>query len=139
MIMNLVKIGGLRDRVLSGFFVAEGNLSLLMQDIPQTVTEMYACAKRVECGASRVARVANDRCLPIPHRQNTFRGALTNGLEWVFIILYLNDNGNGATYKYSNSVKINVVSEPFGPERIKGHAPDVIAGILSYWVGPVPS
>jgi len=134
--MNLVSVGILGDLALSGFFVTEGKQNLIVKDISQAVAEMYACAKHLRYG---VTRVTSEHRLPKPHRQNIFRGALTNGLEWIFIILYLIDDGHGATYKHSTPLKIGFESLPFGPESVEEPAPDVIAGILSYWVSSIPS
>lgn len=58
-----------------------------------------------------------------------------NGLEWVFIILYLNDDGEGATYKCGGVVEVSIEYLTFAPALVKAPGPDIIAGILSCWVG----
>ena len=130
-IKKLVGIGSLRDLVLSGFFVIEGKLKLITTDIPQAVAEMYACAKVL---GYEVVQIINEHRLLIPYRQKIFRGALTNGLEWIFIILYLNDDGDGATYKFSEVIEVRLESRTLGPTTVNEPGPDIIAGMLSCWV-----
>jgi len=71
---------------------------------------------------------------PLYVRKDICRGALTNGTEWIFLILYLNANGEGATYKQSPLVALTYETRVFDSSRIKEPGPDVIAGILSCWV-----
>ena len=59
-------------------------------------------------------------------RKKVLRGALTNGHEWIFLILQLNDDG--ASYKYSQKVQLTA----HGSQSV--YQPDLIAGILAYWV-----
>ena len=65
-------------------------------------------------------------------RKDKIRGALTNGHEWVFIILYFDAHGKGASYKHSDIVRYRVTVDGKPEEPY----PDAIAGVLSYWVGP---
>ena len=67
-------------------------------------------------------------------RKKVLRGALTNGRDWIFLLIKLNDNYDGASYKQSVIVKLRntqgldnqpIISEPW---------PDLIAAILSHWV-----
>ena len=69
-----------------------------------------------------------------PHlsRKGILRGALTNGHEWIFLIFYLNENGIGGTYAKSPTIKIQV-SDTY-PYRVISPGPDIVAGILAYWV-----
>ena len=62
------------------------------------------------------------------------RGALTNGHEWIFVILYLNEDGVGigGTYATSPPIKIQV-SESY-PFRVLSPGPDIVVGILADWV-----
>jgi hypothetical protein len=76
---------------------------------------------------------------PTPHtfylclaRKSILRGALTNRHEWIFLILYLNKDGEGGTYTESPTVKIQV-SESY-PYHVLPPGPDIVAGILAYWV-----
>ena len=57
-------------------------------------------------------------------------GALTNGHAWVFIIVVLNPDGNGA--KYHHSVPIAFQSN--NPPQILKLWPDVLASIIFHWV-----
>jgi len=66
-------------------------------------------------------------------RKQILRGALTNGHEWIFLLLKLNNNHDGASYWQSNVVKFTPGSTHDG-QLILGDWPDLIAGILSHWV-----
>jgi hypothetical protein len=80
--------------------------------------------------------ISKSRFQLFPFRKKVLRGTLTNGHEWMFILLKFNDGYEGATYRHSDVVglydqltidsdPINVIPEP---------SADVIAGILLYWV-----
>jgi hypothetical protein len=60
----------------------------------------------------------------------TLHSALTNGRAWVFIIILLNPDSNGA--KYQHSIPIAFCSD--NPPHILKPWPDVLAGILFHWV-----
>jgi len=60
-------------------------------------------------------------------RKKVLRGALTNGQNWIFLLVQLNDDYDGASYKQSSKVKLT----NYGG---LGWKPDLIAGILAYWV-----
>jgi hypothetical protein len=64
------------------------------------------------------------------------RGALTNGREWIFLLVKLNDNGNGASFMQSDIIHLYVQQEGLsgGPQVMIRPFPDLIAGILSHWV-----
>ena len=133
-VWSLTSIASLKDLALPGFFVTEGQLNFLMEGIPRAVAEMYACAKHL---GYEVAWLTNERCLLTPYRQKILRGALTNGIEWVFIILYLKDDEDGATYRHSRTIRVSHHTQTVGPTIVDRPGPDIIAGILSYWVGPM--
>ncbi|KAG6829096.1 hypothetical protein H0H92_005709 [Tricholoma furcatifolium] len=103
----------------SSFFVTEAGEGALGKQIPQTVCQLYASAKQLRC-----------------RRRKTVRGALTNGRQWIFLILSLNDDRNGGgswwqTYLqeyYPSTQHRDFDSRPVFDE------PDIIAGILSHWV-----
>jgi len=82
----------------------------LNEHLPQVIGEMYACAKDLEI--------------------DTLRGALTTGNIWIFIIIVLNHDGNGATYRWSSPIKFQcgITSEIVKPW------PDVLTGILLHWI-----
>ena len=52
------------------------------------------------------------------------------GKDWIFHILELNASGDGATYKYSHSFE----RQEEVRNAVQGHLPDLVAGILHYWV-----
>lgn len=98
----------------NGLFVTEAKQHgvPLAQHIAQAVAGMYASAKYLGKGI--------------------IRGALTNGHDWIFLILYLNKDGDGGTYAESPTIKIQV-SDTF-PYHVISPGPDIVAGILAYWM-----
>lgn len=60
------------------------------------------------------------------------RGAVTNGYEWVFVIFYLDKDGVGGTYKTSPTITIQVNNNY--PYHVLSSGPDIVAGIVAYWV-----
>ncbi|KAK0434304.1 hypothetical protein EV421DRAFT_1740954 [Armillaria borealis] len=62
------------------------------------------------------------------------RGALTDGHQWIFLILHLNSDGNGGTFKRSVTVHLSVSGLPGGPQEVAKPTADLIAGILSFWI-----
>ncbi|KAH9039945.1 hypothetical protein EDB84DRAFT_1267678 [Lactarius hengduanensis] len=96
--------------VPNGFFVTEAKMKPLDLDahIPQVIGEMFACLKTL-----------NKRVL---------RGALTNGQEWVFLVIV--PNGDGAKYWHSLVIK-PTNPQPTGNTWVWS---DLVAGILSHWV-----
>ncbi|KAF8332431.1 hypothetical protein F5887DRAFT_996797 [Amanita rubescens] len=97
----------LRSYMPSGFFVIEAKLSDPSDHVPQAVCEMYACGKLLQ--------------------KKVLRGALTNGRDWIFLLVQLDDNYDGASYKQSSVVQLTT----FGGQPV--FQPDLIAGILAYW------
>jgi hypothetical protein len=69
-------------------------------------------------------------------RKKVVRGALTDGNDWIFLLIKLNDNYEEASYKQSNVIKLEVIAN-----LVDGHWvvpkpwPDLIAAILVHWVG----
>jgi hypothetical protein len=59
-------------------------------------------------------------------------GAVTNGHEWKFLIFYLGKDGIGGMYKESPIIKIHVKDDY--PYHILPPGPDIVAGIVAYWV-----
>ncbi|KAH9002734.1 hypothetical protein EDB86DRAFT_3040806 [Lactarius hatsudake] len=98
-----------------GFFIAEAKIEPfnLKEQLPQVIGEMYACAKHLEIGA--------------------LRGALTNGHSWIFVLIVLNSDGNGAKYRYSTPIGFQWGIGDM-PPQIEKPWPDVLAGILLYWI-----
>jgi len=93
----------------SVFFITEVKVKSIASGayISQAIGEMYACLKSIE--------------------KDILRGALTNGHEWIFLIIMLNPDGNGAKYRCSPPVM-------FDHPQIRDIWPDLVAGILSHWV-----
>ncbi|KAF9072052.1 hypothetical protein BDP27DRAFT_1418413 [Rhodocollybia butyracea] len=60
---------------------------------------------------------------------------MTNGHEWQFIILSINKDGNGASYKFSTIIEYSILHPLDGgdPKPLQS-GPDVIAGVLLDWV-----
>ncbi len=65
-------------------------------------------------------------------RKKILRGALTNGHDWIFLIVKLDDNYDGASYQQTSMVQLPTVGSltTFGNQP----EPDLIAGILAHWV-----
>ncbi|KAF8910800.1 hypothetical protein CPB85DRAFT_667932 [Mucidula mucida] len=97
--------------VLSIFVVEAIVMSTILSGfIPQAVGQLYASA--IKLG------------------QRHIRGALTNGVEWIFIILSVNEDGIGASYRTSVAIRFTL---KFALD-IEPPMPDVIAGMLTYWL-----
>ena len=111
----------------TSFFVMETNSDSLQLTghLPQAISEIHIRAKSLKCGPFLVL-VFFSNPLPYP-RKNILRGALTDGHAWIFIILVLNSDGNGAKYRSSLPIYVG------RPQVIKPW-PDVVAAILSHWV-----
>ena len=63
------------------------------------------------------------------------RGALTNGHEWIFFLLKLNDDGNGGKYFQSKGIPLMTASR--GEEMVSRETSSLIAAIIAHWVGPM--
>jgi hypothetical protein len=59
---------------------------------------------------------------------------VTDGRNWIFLVLKMNGDGDGAKYVQSARIRLMIVNPP-GDEEISRRMCDVIAGIISYWVG----
>ncbi|KAF6754703.1 hypothetical protein DFP72DRAFT_363193 [Ephemerocybe angulata] len=90
--------------------------------LPQTVGKMFAGMKSME--------------------KDVIRGGLTNGQNWIFIILEADASGTGAVYHYTdefsllgstNPVPLNYSSASLKPSPLKERC-DVVAAVLSGWV-----
>ena len=66
-------------------------------------------------------------------RVKVVRGAISNGHEWAFMLLRLNENRKGGTYKVSRPMQV-VAFERNYPSHVMIRGPDVVAGILAHWV-----
>ncbi|PBK67682.1 hypothetical protein ARMSODRAFT_1020214 [Armillaria solidipes] len=98
----------------TGFFVTVAEPGNLRDHVAQAVAEMYGCAKLL--------------------KKDFLRGALTDGHQWIFLILHLNSDGNGGSFKRSVTVHLSVSGLPGGPQEVAKPTADLIAGILSFWI-----
>jgi hypothetical protein len=103
----------------------------LAQHVAQAVAEMYVSAKYLMYDSGFLPTLFTN-VEPRLTRKGILRGALTNGHEWIFLILYLNEDGNGGTYAESPTIRIQVTDSY--PYRVLSPGPDIVAGILAYWV-----
>ena len=61
------------------------------------------------------------------------RGVLTNGQEWIFIILKLDSNGGG-TYRLSGEMGIHALHPTELTKVLSRDAVSLISSILAHWV-----
>ncbi|KAG2343499.1 hypothetical protein BDR05DRAFT_300716 [Suillus weaverae] len=69
-------------------------------------------------------------------RKTHIRGTLTNSYEWLFLVLSVNPNGNGASYRISDR-SYSVAPYETGVDMdkvIPDKASDMITGILASWI-----
>jgi hypothetical protein len=118
----------------SGLVVAEAkSFSTSLRDhIPQVVAEMYGCVKALKLVLSlrNLVYISNRSFY---HRKDVIRGALTRGDEWMFFVLIINDNGDGAKYWQSEELSF-LARSPGTRVTIEAPWPDIVAGILAHWV-----
>ncbi|KAG1832252.1 hypothetical protein EV424DRAFT_1533952 [Suillus variegatus] len=99
-------------------FIAEAKYQKLEDNhTAQTVSEMYACAKTLN--------------------RKFIRGAVTNGRDWTFLLLMLNDDWNGATYKRSEELSIDSAHLADDDRMDVVPRPQwlhIIAAILAHWI-----
>ncbi len=67
-------------------------------------------------------------------RKKVLRGVLTNGHKWIFLLIKLNNDYDGASYQQSSVVQLYTTKDPNGLLVIHEPWPDLIAAILSHWV-----
>ena len=104
---------------------AKGPDQRLESHIPQALAELYACAKHQEWASSFITSHHSKKSF----RKRIIRGALTNGHEWIFFILKLDEGGNGG--KYSQSTVINLMR---GESEVSHEGSSLIAAIIADWV-----
>jgi len=69
------------------------------------------------------------------HSKQVVRGALTNGHEWIFLLVKFNNDRNGASFMKSCVINLDTYSDgKDGPQVMARPSPDLIAGILSHWM-----
>jgi hypothetical protein len=96
-------------------FVAEAKTSTVPLEghVPQAVAEMYACAIRFG--------------------KKFVRGTVTDGQNWIFLVLKMDANGVGAKYSQSKRIRLMTITPPIN-EYITREMCRVISGILLYWI-----
>jgi hypothetical protein len=68
-------------------------------------------------------------------RKKVLRGAVTNGHQWIFILIKINDNYEGASFMDSDIIQIGgPIMNIFGQGMSNMSWPDLIAAILLHWV-----
>ncbi|KAH8981792.1 hypothetical protein EDB86DRAFT_3130584 [Lactarius hatsudake] len=98
----------------SSFFVIEAKLFNPSAHVSQAVCGLYACGKLLQ--------------------KKVLRGALTNGHDWIFLLVKLNDDYEGASYQQSTIIQLETPRGLDGQLVIREPWPDLIAAILSYWI-----
>ena len=68
-------------------------------------------------------------------RKKVLRGAVTNGHQWIFILIKINDNYEGASFMDSELIQIaGPIMNRFSKRMPNISWPDLIAAILLHWV-----
>lgn len=116
-----------------GFFVVEAkDRDVKLNDhIPQIVLQLYAAAKKLKCDFHLHFPIPKSSFL---NRKTHIRGTLTNGYEWLFLVLAVNQDGDGASYRVSNRAYSAAPQEDFVDMVVPDMSPDMISGILASWV-----
>jgi hypothetical protein len=70
-------------------------------------------------------------------RKKILRGALTNGHDWIFLLLKFNNDDDGASYSQSDVIQMYVTRSRNDPPVVRHPEPDMIAAILLHWVSPI--
>lgn len=84
----------------------------LLNHVPQAVSEMFTCATKLG--------------------KKFVRGVLTNGHNWIFLVLRVKDDGTGAEYAESEAICLMGA----GRQGTLVVSPDVcslLAGIIAHW------
>ncbi|KAK1215433.1 hypothetical protein PQX77_021972 [Marasmius sp. AFHP31] len=69
------------------------------------------------------------------HKRSLLRGALTNGREWLFILLKAGPNGDGFGYWISEKVyKVADVRYARHPDEVSFPHRDIVAGVIAHWI-----
>jgi len=103
----------LKAHVPSSLFIIEAEL-FNPDYVHQAVCEMYACGKLLQ--------------------KQVVRGVLTNGHDWVFLLIKPNISYDGASYKQSAVIQLQTTENHDGQLVIPGPWPDLIAAILLHWI-----
>ncbi|KAF9525610.1 hypothetical protein CPB83DRAFT_859289 [Crepidotus variabilis] len=66
-------------------------------------------------------------------QDNSYRGVLTSDCEWLFILLNVNLDGEGDSYKLSRPF-LTASVDSFTGKCINEDVSDMICGLLAHWV-----
>ena len=67
-------------------------------------------------------------------RKKVLRGAVTNGHQWIFILIKINDNYEGASFMDSQIIEIAASLSPDGQGTVDQSLADLLSAILLHWV-----
>ncbi|KAI9441535.1 hypothetical protein H4582DRAFT_2073709 [Lactarius indigo] len=107
-------LDNLKSFMSSSFFVIEAKLSNPSVHVSQAVCGLCACGKLLQ--------------------KKVLHGALTNGHDWIFLLVKLNDDYDGASYQESAMIQLQTTRDLDDQLVIHKPWPDLIAGILSDWI-----
>ncbi|KAI0723064.1 hypothetical protein C8Q76DRAFT_794042 [Earliella scabrosa] len=93
---------------------AKENAGRFEAHLPKVVLELAACAKQLQ--------------------KSHIRGALTTGHKWLFIVVDINADGDGASYWISDVLEWRVNSKGTFEFSTEEGNPALIAGILGSWI-----
>jgi len=119
------------DRI---FFVSELKTDNISLQVRRAVCVMYLRAKIFKSVAfSSHSHFCNENFAAV--RKFVIRGTVTDGCSWIFLVLKMNHDGDGAIYTQTEEPISIVVGARFlrRPE-ISQLVCDLIAGIISHWV-----
>ncbi len=106
----------------------------LIDNLSQAASDIYACATLLKYGLIRFLHSVLSLC-----SQKFLRGALTNGHEWIFIIIRVNQDAPGGKFKISPLLTLYVAQNAGGEDvQVDKFSADRITAVLSYWVSSNP-
>jgi len=103
-----------KDQLLCGFFVIENKHYYPPDHISHAVCELFERGTLLQ--------------------KQIIRGALTDGRTWIFLLVKLNDNYDGAGYLQSQPVQYGTAPSFNDGVVVPSPWPGLIAAILSYWI-----
>ncbi|KAG2064150.1 hypothetical protein BDR04DRAFT_1162883 [Suillus decipiens] len=127
-------IGGFVDYIVISSgpkFIYDISATLLPQDDNYAIRLLrYGSQVLESLGSYRAGSKEN-----IFSAQKVIRGALTNGREWIFLLVKFNDNYEGASYYRTEDIlTYDTAKGSAGRRVIIDSSPDMIAAILSHWI-----
>jgi len=99
----------------AALFVSEAKTmdNPLAKHVAQAVAEMFACAKKLQ--------------------KRIIRGVLSDGQNWIFLIMRMNADGNGARYAESEMVCLMSTGD-LGNPIVSHTVCTMLSGIIAYWI-----